>query len=196
MRQKISFLTILVITLATVFLMGCREHQAVRFLWPDLDDPYIAATHQWTRTGSIYSGIETEIIVHATLKSREWMDAYVLKRGEVFALNQAEQEELLENMVRSLDTELAIFLSIYSPRMEQSRLRFNDPLWSVFILSNDQKIYPLEIRPVRKPLARLRTFYPYVHQWHQSYVLRFPAPASDSLQMIMAGPLGRIELEW
>lgn len=196
MLQKINLLIIVFFLSFLFMLAGCREHRAVQFLWPELDDPYIAVTREWTRTGSVYSGIETELLVNATLKSSQWQEAYIQKKADLYSLTRKEQDDLLSNMARSSQRETEIFLSLFSPKPEQARIRFNDPLWSIFIQDQDNKIYPLEIRPVRKPLATLSTFYPYVRPWRQNYVLRFPVASGDSLVMIMTGPLGRVELAW
>jgi len=196
MMQKANHLSVFFVLSFMVLLGGCRDTRAVQFLWPDLDDPYIAVTQQWTRSASVYSGIETELIVHATLKSRPWQQAYVQKKAQLYSLNQIEREELYLKMATSSLRETEIFISLFSPKPEQARIRFNDPLWSIFIQDQDKKIYPLEIRPVRQPLATLSTFYPYVRQWRKNYILRFPVATGDSLSMIMTGPLGRVELDW
>lgn len=196
MRQRTDFLKIISLLCILLLMAGCRENRTVQILWPDLDDSYIEITRDWTRSGAVYSGIETEIIVHATLKSREWQDAYILKRAEVYSMSLEEKEEFAMALARLYNSETEIFLSVFSPVPEHARIRFNDPLWSIFILKQDQKVYPLEIRPVREPLAQLRTFYPYVRQWRKNYILRFPIESGDSLLMVMSGPLGRIELAW
>jgi len=196
MQQKNNRLIIILLLSILVLAAGCREHRAVRFLWPDLDDPYQEVAREWSRSGKLYSGIETDAIVHATFKSRQWRQAYIEKRAEVYGLTEKEQAGLYSIAVDSMDRETEVFLSIFSPKPEQARIRFSDPLWSIFIQTEDEKIYPLEIRAVRKPLAKLQTFYPYAGQWSHNYILRFPEPTRDSLVMIMTGPLGRLEFDW
>ncbi len=196
MQQKANHFSVLLIFSILILLGGCQEGRVSQFLWPELDDPYSATTRDWTRSSSLYTGIETDAIVHATFKSREWQKAYIEKRAEVYSLTQKEKEELQATMADALDRETEIFLSLFSPKPEQARIRFNDRLWSIFIQDQDKKIYPLEIRPVRQPLAKLQTFYPYVRQWQQNYILKFPLPTPDSLVLIMTGPLGTVELDW
>ncbi|WP_157493327.1 hypothetical protein [Desulfonatronovibrio magnus] len=161
-----------------------------------MDDPYIQTTREWTRSGALYSGIETDILVQATLKSKDWTQAYFRKKQAVFSPSPREIMEQEERALRDLETEITVFVSLFSPVRDHSNLRFNDPLWSIFIVQDDENIYPIEIRPVRLPLARLKVFYPYVDQWHRNFNIRFPAPAGESVLMVMTGPLGRIELEW
>jgi hypothetical protein len=196
MQRQTNHLNILLVLSFLFLLGGCLDNKAAQFLWPDLDDPYVSVTREWTRSDSVYSGVETEIIVQATIKSRHWQKAYIQKKSEVYSLTVREQEELSTKMAVSSQRETEIFLSLFSPKSDQAGIRFNDPLWSIFIKDQDKKIYPLEIRPLRQPLAKTRTFYPYVQQWRQNYILRFPIPIQDSLTLIMAGPLGRIELNW
>ncbi|MFN2267450.1 MAG: hypothetical protein ABR542_07175, partial [Desulfonatronovibrio sp.] len=179
-----------------VCLPGCRDTKTVNFLWPELEDQYIETTRQWTRTGSIHSGFETEVIVHATYKSEDWLKAYSLKNAQVFARTAQEQEDTNKTLFRAEGKESEFFLSIYSPKNEQAKLKFNDSLWSIFVLEADQKVYPIEIRPVKEPLGRIQVFFPHVRQWHNNYILRFPGELGNSFSMIMTGPLGRIELDW
>lgn len=178
------------------FIPGCRDGKAVNFLWPELDDQYIETTRQWTRTGNIHSGFETEIIVHATYKSKDWLEAYSQKKAQFFAETAQEKDDTREILFKNHERESEFFLSMYSPKNEQARLKFDDSLWSIFVLEGDQKIYPLEIRPVREPLARIQGFFPHVRQWHNNYILRFPGELGDAFSMIITGPLGRIELDW
>lgn len=196
MRPGNNFCFLSAVLALLLFVPGCQGSRAVNVLWPDLNDQYIETTRQWTRTGSIHSGFETEIIVHATYKSKDWLEAYSNKNVQVFAKTAQEQEDTRETLFRTEGKETEFFLSIYSPKTEQSRLSFNDPLWSIFVLDEGQKYYPLEIRPVREPLARTQVFFPHVRQWHNNYILRFPGEPGDSFTMIMTGPLGRIELDW
>ncbi len=196
MRRKTKALSIFLLLSILVIMGGCRENRTAQFLWPDLDDPYSEAVRKWTRKGAVYSGIETEIIVHATLKSRAWQKAYIEKKAQAYSLSIDEQAELHERLEEASQRETEVFLSVFSPKPEQAGIRLNDPLWSIFIHHEDKKIYPLEIRPVRQPLARLQAFYPYVRQWRQNYILRFPGAVRDSLVIIMTGPLGRVELDW
>lgn len=196
MRQIVRYLIVLFVLALPIMLAGCQKNRAAHILWPELDDPYIKVVSEWTRTGSVHSGIETDIIAQATLMSGPWQKAYVEKRARVYSLTETEQEELSRRLSSSLQNETEVFLSLYSPIPEQTRIKLDNSLWSVFIQDNNQKIYPVEIRPVRQPLAVLQTFYPYVRPWRQNYTLTFPVTARDSLLMVMSGPLGRIEFQW
>ncbi len=196
MRPKAEISSLVLCLLVLLLASGCAENRAAHFLWPDLDDPYSQVVRDWTRTGSIYSGLETEFLANATLKSNEWRQAYVDKKAQVYSLTPKDRQYLEERLKASSQTETEIFLSVFSPITEQSRIIFNDPLWSIFIEHGDQRVLPLETRHVRQPLAKTRVFYPYVRQWRQNYILRFPLPTPDAVVMVMSGPLGRIELEW
>ncbi len=188
---KITILLVLALLLA-----GCRGHKAVEFFWPDLGDPYVQTTRDWTRKDALHSGLDTEIIARATYKSPEWMQAYIKKRAEVYGLTSDETEELRQNLEDSLKQETGFFLALAKGEKARGRLKFDDPLWSIFLMHEDKKIYPLEIRESREPLAKLESFYPYVNRWQDHYVLRFPPVNGDSFDLVMSGPLGRVELSW
>ncbi len=189
--SRIAILLVLVLLLS-----GCRGHKAVNFLWPDLDDPYVQTTNDWTRKDSLHTGLDTEIIARATYRSPEWMQAYVKRRADVYGLTSDEKEELRQNLEASMEKETGFFLALAKGHKARGRLKFDDPMWSIFILQEDRKIYPLEVRESREPLAKLESFYPYVNRWQDHYELRFPPVEGDSFDLVMSGPLGRIELSW
>ena len=188
---KITILLVLALLLA-----GCRGHKAAEFLWPDLGDPYLQTTNEWTRQDSLHSGLDTEIISRATYKSPEWMQAYITRRAEVYGLTSDEKEQLRQNLEESLEHETRFFLALAKGHKARGSLKFDDPLWSIFLLHEGKKIYPLEIRESREPLAKLEAFYPYVNRWQDHYVLKFPPVNGDFIDLVMSGPLGRIELSW
>ncbi|WP_457570536.1 hypothetical protein [Desulfovulcanus sp.] len=215
------------IALAWMFLLaGCKPDTPsaiTKLLWPDLNDPYIQLTKNWTRKGVIYSGIDTEIEIYATLKSLDWRKAYVHKWAQVYSLSPSEEKKLLADELRAAQNETEIFLALYSNKPEQAELKFNSPLWSVFLetaQAKGEKFYPLEIRPLDWPYAKLKTFFPFVHKWQKSYILRFkkldllpnraPKPKMDrknegkstrlesvlGARLTLSGPVGEISLEW
>ena len=179
------------------FLAGCQEQRVAGYLWPDLDDPYMQLTEDWTRKGALHTGLETDLIAYATLKSPQWMEAYARKRAEDFALTDNEKNKLIHDLREALQKETEIFLALFrGERVRTMRLRFDDPLWSVFLVQEENKIYPLEIRQSRQPLARLEAYYPYANRWQDHYELRFPQVREGPLTLVITGPLGRIELNW
>jgi len=186
-----------------LFLAGCKLEPASKLLWPDLSDPYFQLTKKWTKRGVIYSGIDTEIEVYATLKSLEWRKAYVHKWAKVYSLSQNEERKLLADELKAAQKETEIFLAMYSNKPEQAELKFNSPLWSVFLEIESKKIYPLEIRPLDWPYAKLKTFFPFVHKWQKSYMLRFKkielpqtGPSGSPIRLTLSGPVGKVSLEW
>ena len=116
-----------------LFLAGCKLEPASKLLWPDLSDSYIQLTKKWTRRDVIYSGIDTEIEIYATLKSLDWRKAYVHKWAEVYSLSQSEEKKLLADELEAAQKETEIFLALYSNKPDQAELRLNSPLWSVFL---------------------------------------------------------------
>jgi len=183
-----------------ILLTGCKSQttgSVARVLWPDLNDPYVQLTKTWTRKGVIYSGIDTEIETYATLKSLDWRKAYVQKWAKVYSLSPGEEKKLLADELKAAQKETEIFLTLYSNKPEQAALKFNSPLWSVFLELGGKKIYPLEIRPLDWPYAKLKTFFPYVHKWQKTYILRFnQAPEASGARLTLSGPVGKVSLEW
>ncbi len=198
MPQENKFSNIIFSVLILLFfLAGCEEHRVAGYLWPDLDDPYIQVTEEWTRKGALHTGLETDLIAYATLKSPHWMETYARKRALDYGLTDKEKKKLTQDLQEALQRETEFFLALFKgERARTMRLRFDDPLWSVFLLQEEKKIYPLEIRQSRQPLARLEAYYPYANRWQDHYELRFPPVRESPLILVITGPLGRIEMNW
>lgn len=196
MRRGVRQIILPGLAALVILLCGCSARQAELFLWPDSQDAYLKITEKWTAAGYIYSGLETRLIAHVTYKSPEWTRAYVRKKARVYELDPEEKQESLQIFSRHLEEETEFFVSLYSPRPEAAVLGFGNPMWKVFLITDQGRKEPLGIREIHKSQLTLQPFFPYVEKWHRNYVLRFPGSSPESVTLVLTGPQGRAEFVW
>ncbi|NCC23871.1 MAG: hypothetical protein EOM25_01535 [Deltaproteobacteria bacterium] len=183
--------------LLVLFSSACTWHEVERTLWPEVHDDYFQVTEEWTRTDAIYSGLDTELKVRATLTSWPWREAYVQRRAAMYRLTSREQADLLDEQRRAAESGIDILIATSSSFPENRKIEYAGDLWKVFLLDGQgRKIFPLEIRDASWNTQQLRRFIPHYTQWQKFLWVRFPVQTEDTLHMVITGPLGQLVFEW
>ena len=198
MRRVSSFLAVVV---ALVVLAGCQYTgaDAERALWPDKTGPYAEADANWTRGAEGYDGVNVAFAAAATLKAMPWREAFVARSAEVYALDQAERDKLLADQRAAHEAGSDVVLALESPTYGVDKLSLHSPQWNVFALQGENKLYPLEIRPMKKkfwPNTRLAAFFPRYTRWQSYYEVRFPRLERGPVTLVVSGPVGQVRLVW
>lgn len=188
--------------LAVIAAAGCRGYgvqDTAETLWPGLNDPYIETTLNWTRHAELTDGIDVLVKASATLKSREWREAFAARYAQVYALTDEERAKLVDDQMRAHGENLDIVLAISGSSPELTNLKFRDPLWRVFASSSGKRVYLSEIRPMESndwPPQKLKAFFPYYKRWRKFYTLSFPRPANGPVTLTVSGPAGEMRFTW
>lgn len=193
--SKIFFIG-LVLGLA-LLAAGCQGKSVGQVLWPDLYDPYYQLTDQWSRSGVIRMGLESEIRFVALLKSKPWREAYVLRHASLQGLSPREAEKMLADQMQAHVQGLDIILAATSTYPEHARITHRTSPWKVFLQDQEgRKIEALEIRPMKWSRLELEAYFPAYRQWQNYYAVRFPAEVKAPVKLIVTGPPGRTVLVW
>jgi hypothetical protein len=156
---------------------------------------YREITDEWTREGSLYRGVETLLLARATLKSKPWRTAYASRVRDLYVLTPAEHDELLDEMSEKREEALEIVLSLSAQDPRHANLMRTEA-WTIFLESNERKLYPNSLERLGWPQEKLRAFFPYYTTWQQFYLLTFPRPEAPEATLVIAGPAGKIDLTW
>ncbi len=190
------FLTGLVLVLA-LLATGCQDKSVGQVLWPDLYDPYFQLTDQWSRSGVIRMGLESEIRFIALLKSKPWRQAYVQRYASLQGLSRQEAEKMLADQMQAHAQGLDVILAATSTYPEHARITHRTSRWEVFLQDQEgRKIEALEIRPMKWSRLELEAYFPAYRQWQNYYTVRFPAEVKTPVTLIVTGPPGRTVLVW
>ncbi|WP_045222530.1 hypothetical protein [Desulfonatronum thioautotrophicum] len=196
MRPASSLIILSVLLCVIYFLSGCQGRSINEMLWPDQHDPFFQKTGAWSRSGVVRDGLEKETRVVALLRSETWRRAYVQRYAEIFGLTSEEADKMLADQLRAASEETTFTLAVASTYPDDARLTHRLTKWRVLlVLSPDQTLQPLEIRPLDLPPAQLQAFYPHHHPWQRYYTVRFPKTDAP-IELLFTGPAGRFVLTW
>ena len=195
---------LLQVSLAALFLLasaGCDNgmRDSADLLWPDLRNPYVLTTKDWTRHAELRDGIDVTAKASATLKSLDWRKAFVSHYADVYALSDEETTGMLADQMKAHRQRIEVVLAISSPKSEVSELDFRGPMWRIFATRDGNRIYLTEIRSMERdvwPAAKLEEFFPYYERWRNFYTLSFPHTGDGPFTLVIAGPPGEIRFTW
>ena len=192
----------LLLTVALLVLAGAgcsTVDNGAALLWPDLADPYVRLTRDWTRTAELNAGLDAALNAAATLKSRAWREGFAKRWAHAYALPPGEAADFLAEQVQAHERETEIVLSLAAERNSVAVLRPHDPLWRVEVIQGETVFRPLDIAPLDKdrwPAEKLGLFFPYASRWRNFYGLRFPRLAAGPVTLVVTGPVGRMDFTW
>lgn len=179
---------------------GCTAaSDGAALLWPDLADPYVSLTRDWTRTAGLSQGLDGSLNAAATLKSRAWREGFAKRWAHAYGLSAVDAEAFLSEQMQAHARETEVVLSLAAERFKVAVLRPDDPLWRVSVVQGDCVYGPLDLAPLDKdrwPAEKRELFLPYASRWRTFYGLRFPRLAEGPLTLVVTGPLGRMEFTW
>jgi hypothetical protein len=139
----------------------------------------------------------------ATYKNREFNKAYLSEYSRIHSLTNQERKKR-EGILTDISSDFTEFLFYaYTPEKEPNDFDRPDSIWKIFLLDGKgDRMYPLEVRRIKKITPLTEEFYPYVKRCYGIfYSLKFPPvpPSEDRsqhLRLVFASVLGKVELEW
>lgn len=201
--MKKCFLLVLGILLACC--IGCTQIKSYVEIVKDktISKEYLNSLDKWTRDKTVYSQFETKVRIAATYKSSEFNKAYLSEYSRIYSLTEPEKKSK-EEMFEDLSSDFTEFLFYaYTPDKDSNDFDKRDSIWTVYLLDEKgNRIYPVEVRKVKKITPVIKEFYPYINKYYGIfYSLKYPPLSfaegdSKHLKLIFASVLGRVELEW
>jgi hypothetical protein len=171
-----------------------------------LSREYLDVLNSYTRTKTLYSELDTRLHISATLKSREFQEAYLKEYSRLNELTAAEKKVQTDNLEGTASEYTEFFLYAYVPEKDTNDFASPNSLWRIFLINGTgAKIYPLEIRKIEHVNALLEEFFPYIKKHYGfCYLVKFPVDhisvtvgGKIARTLVVTGALGNnIELEW
>jgi hypothetical protein len=188
--------------------MGCIQNSVDGYLdiakeRGGISKDYLLILNKWTRDKIVYSEFETNCRIAATLKSREFNEAYAREYARIYLLTKPEEKINMETVNELSSDFTEFFVYAYIPEKESNDFATANSMWTVFLVdAKGQKHYPLELRKIEKITPVIEGFYPYGNQYYGHYYsLKFPllAPAGNNspyMKLVFTSVIGQIEMEW
>lgn len=200
-KLKRPFIFLLLFTV----VMGCAAKRAE--VKPSQID-YLATLNQWTKAQKVYDGLDTKLHIYVTYKTWAFRMAYVDEYAKRYLLDETQKKDLLEREREVNDRFNEFFIAAYTPDARWNDFDKKGSIWTIYMEDDKgNRLRPIEVKKVDETDPLIREFFPYLGLWSLGYVVRFPKylpvgdepfPGKDvkSFNLIVAGVLGRAELQW
>src|SRR5438477_7290162 len=168
--MKRLLLSIAIVALATI---GCRS---LPFPDPHLEGEYGKALKRWTRTVTLYSGLETRAFARVVYLSPEFVFAQAQQLSRMRAELPDQAAETLARL-REEYRQPSFFAVAYMP--DKTANDWNEPesVWRIALNLGLGQRPPDRILRWERPFnAEIRALYPYLDEYSTAYLLRFPEP--------------------
>jgi hypothetical protein len=196
--------------LVSIVFMGCSHIQGYLDIATDkgVSKEYLNVLNRWTKSETVYSQFETNVRIAATLKSKEFNDAYLKEYARLYQMT-AEAKDVREATLNSFLSDFTeIFFYVYIPEQESNDFDKQNSIWTIFL--SDEKgnrISPIEVRRIEKVSPVIEAFYPYINRYYGfCYYLKFPPLVMPSenqayhfggkFKLVFTSVLGKVELQW
>lgn len=200
--KKYSWLVFFVLL---VFCFGCTHFEDYVEIVKDerISREYLDVLDKWTKDKTVYSQFETKVRIVATYKNSDFNKAYLSEYSKIYSLTEPEKRSR-EKALSGLSSDFTEFLFYaYTPDKDSNDFDRQDSIWTIFLLDkNGNKVYPVEVRKIKKITPVVKEFYPYINKYFgMFYSLKYPPLSSTEgdpkhLKLVFTSVLGQVELEW
>jgi hypothetical protein len=168
---------------------------------------YSRVLSEWTRSGSIYNQLDTELLITATYHSQSFRRAYVAAYARAYHLNDNQKEDLWHEQLSQAQEFYEFLVAAYVPESDWNDFASPRSSWRLLLeVDHGEQVAPLEIRRIRKVTQLISSFYPYVQPWEMVYKVKFaarglakapfPEPGDETLTLVVSNPRGTARLIW
>jgi hypothetical protein len=200
------------IAIATIaFATACRS---LPFPDPHLEGPYGEELKKWTRTVSLYSGLETRAFVRLVYLSPEFVQAQATELSRMRA-ELPDQAAVTLARLREEYRQPSFFAVAYFP--DKTAADWNEPhsIWRIALNLGLGERPPDRILHWERPFsAEMRALWPYLDEYSTGYLLRFPDPEAPEAEgapppprgaekftpmeanVVVAGAVGAMRFRW
>ena len=166
-----------------------------------ISDDYRAVLKKWTRKGSLYKGLKTELLLSSVYKGDEFRKAYTNEYCRVYSLPPHQAKNMLRNEMQAANDYDDFLVVIDAGEKQWDDFSERNSLWNVFLLRYGHlREKPFEIRKLKENKIFYESFFPFISPWSSVYSFRFKRPDSpgnaELLELVLTGLPGTIRLAW
>lgn len=169
---------------------------------------YAESLEKWSREARIHRGLEVDLILSATFKSRAFRRAYAEEYAAAYKLGAEETMRFLETQMQAADLGHEFLMAVFVPQADWDDFDKTRSMWRIRLIDDrGKRIQPAEIRRIKKKDALTSHFFPHISPWKSVYLVRFSRdtlegpPTGDTeltepVTLEVAGVLGSAQLQW
>jgi hypothetical protein len=176
-----------------IWLLACATHQPMEGAAVRGYERELAA---WTREERRYNGVETVLLVRATLDSPEWVRLREEQRAWLLQIPEKERGEAEQKAVEEAESQWRFTLAVTTDRDRRPTLSTATPPWLVRLTVGDR---PCTLRSMqeREPTELDIALYPWISPWLNIWELSFDRDCGQgSPRLQVVGPTAAAALVW
>ena len=188
---------------SAALLVLCAACRTLPFPDPQLEGEYGAALKRWTRSVTLYSGLETRAFVRIIYLSPAFVDAQARELSKMRAELPDQAAETRARMREKYKppTFLAV---VYTPEKASNDWSSRDSIWRIAVNVGTGEKPPERIERFEVPFnAEQRALYPYLDEYSVAYLMHFPLPEATpasfqpgEADLVVAGAPGIMRFHW
>jgi len=189
-------------------LAGCPRNPTVDLGLPRQSftpADYKRVLDRWTRHRRVIRQFDTNLDVHATYLSKEFVTAHAALYADHYHLTPGEKRRYLAKRLAEVSSHHEFFLGVTTADSAWNDFDRKDSIWRIS-LEDDHgtRVRPLAVRKVAIRETH-RIYFPYLTRFHSAYHVIFPVRVGSKpfvttrtrwFKLIIASPLGAAELGW
>lgn len=189
-------------------LAGCARNPTVALGLPRRTykaSDYARVLDRWTRHRRVIRHFDTNLDVHATYLSREFVVAHAALYADYYHLTPGEKRRYVAKRLAEVSAHHEFFLGITTADSAWNDFDRKGSIWRIS-LEDDRgtRVRPLAVRKITIRQTH-RIYFPYLSRFHSAYHVIFPVRVGGKpfvtartrwFKLIIASPLGAAELGW
>ena len=124
----------------------------------------------WTRTERLYEDFETRMVLHATLFSPRFVNAYLGEYRRVYDPTPQEYEALAARLRRRSAARDCFFLAAFAGERDWNDFSLSNSVWRIYLSTSDgRRVKSTSVSEVISDDAVYRHFFPYFKRFYEGY---------------------------
>lgn len=175
--------SITICALAWFSLISCAHQQPVNIhldeSWqaPNKNE-YYAAVRKQTQRKQKYSGFYNQFDMSLTYLTENILIKQLKMEANYAQWSAPKSNKKLESLEESISHESKFFVSIFTPKSDDSKLDMASSGW-VAMLYFDGERFDGHIKAIAKDANSLKIYYPDHNIWSRGFILSFPVPTKE-----------------
>lgn len=187
----------------TLLIVGsCAPKKMSQYEKTTRSGKYSSIFDRHTSTKGVYHGIETSFIVHGTIFTPEFREAFLSEYYSVYYLDEGRKEAIRKFIEEESAGKARFVVALYTSNDRINDLDDAKTVWSVYLVTGkEEKIKPSNVKQLELNEEEIARFFPFGDRyWYRYYDVRFDIDSKNRvlidladpyMKLVFASPVGR-----
>lgn len=205
-KNRISILLPVLFFILTISFVGsCSPKKISLYEKIIRSRKYSSVFEKNTAKKGVYYGFETRFIVHGTIFTKEFREAFLAEYYNVYYLDEGRKAEIRKYIEAESTGKARFVVALYTSNDRINDLDNAGTVWSVYLVTGmEKKIKPSIMKTVELNEEEIARFFPFGNRyWYRYYDVQFDLGsesralmdlADPYIKLVFASPVGRAVL--